>query len=331
MPRGRPPKSAAVANRDRKIVPVRMVDKEGKTCISCHPENAFKSFSNFYVSVSPLHADGLVPMCKDCIVKYSYDFTANKVDMDGFLAVLRQIDRPFIKSVLDSAYKEFDEVYSLEKVRSKVRIENGFQVVVMYFKILLSSPTYRKFRWTDGETSLAPQEVEDTAVKPQIIKRTQITDEVKRRFGAGFTDDDYRTLQDEYDEWCDNLGGEPEAKSTREVIKNCCYAKLAIVHGVTEGGNISQLISSFNNSLSVGDLKPQEKLSRDKLTLGETIKAIEEYAPAEFFQDKLRHQDFDKRHEYISRFMLRPMRNAMLGERVEDKEFSVSNYVDSDE
>lgn len=322
--RGRPAgKTAASARKaTAKAQPARLIEKDGKTCISCRPQDAFRPLSSFYASSSPLHADGLVPICKDCIVKLSFDFVSNRINMTGFMAVLRQIDRPFIKSVLDKAYKEFDDAYGLDKVREKVRMENCHQVISGYFKILLSSPTYRRYRWEDGDSPVIAQEVKDDVPARSAPTKREVTEEIRRRFGLGFTEDDYLFLQDEYDEWCESQGGEPDDKSQREIIKNLCFAKLTTVRGVLGGGNISQIITSFNNSLTAGNLKPQEKKS-DATPLGVVIRDIQNYTPAEFYADKKLHCDVQGIEEYMERFILRPMRNTMLGERNEDKEYTV--------
>lgn len=302
--------------------PVRLVTSGGKTCVSCVPEEATRPIEHFYKSTSPFHADGLVPMCKECIVKHSFDFTKNTLNLDGFLDVLRQIDKPFIKVALDMAYADFDKYFSLDKVKEETRKANAFQVVNNYFKALFATSKYKTLRWRDGD-------ITDTTTATVVVPTTDsallapVTDDMRKRFGLGFTDDDYRMLEVEYQEWCDNIGGEPMDKSKREVIKNCCYLKLAAIHGLVDGGNISQLITSFNNSLSVGALKPQEKKSADANPLGVVIRDIQNYTPAEYYRDKYVHKDVQQFEDYIERFVCRPMRNVMLGERNEDSTYKV--------
>ena len=59
--------------------------------------------------------------------------------------------------------------------------------------------------------------------------------------------------------------------------------------------------------------------------LGEMIRDIEEYCPAEYYKDKKLFADFDKVREYIDRFMTRPLRNLLTGSKELDKEFSLSD------
>jgi hypothetical protein len=58
--------------------------------------------------------------------------------------------------------------------------------------------------------------------------------------------------------------------------------------------------------------------------LGEMIRDIEEYCPADFYKDKTLYADFDHLKEYISRFMARPLRNLLTGSKEMDKEFNLS-------
>lgn len=321
-------KRSSVSER-QDFTPVRFTGgSKVKTCISCAPAESSHPVSYYYASASPFHADGLVPMCKECIIKHSFNFEKGAIDYPRFLAVLRQVDKPFKKAVLDSAFAEFENVYTLDKVKEETRRANMFQVIPNYFKILASNSKYKSLRWADGE-------VADGAISPipehdfDAPYMQPVTEQMRQRFGLGFSDDDYRMLNAEYEEWCESLGGEPSDKSKREVIKNCCFAKLATVHGVIDGANISQLITSFNNSLSVGALKPQEKKQAEITPLGLVIKDIQQYAPAEFYRDKYAHKDVQQYEEYIERFMLRPMRNVLLNERAEDRELRVDAYEET--
>ena len=59
--------------------------------------------------------------------------------------------------------------------------------------------------------------------------------------------------------------------------------------------------------------------------MGEMIRDIEEFCPAEYYKDKKLYADFDHLKEYIERFMTRPLRNLLTGSKELDKEFSLSD------
>ena len=60
------------------------------------------------------------------------------------------------------------------------------------------------------------------------------------------------------------------------------------------------------------------------------IRDIEQYTPAEYFKDKKLFRDADGLGEYFQRFVTRPLRNLMSGEKVMDPEFRVTGR-DEDE
>ena len=64
---------------------------------------------------------------------------------------------------------------------------------------------------------------------------------------------------------------------------------------------------------------------------GVWLKDIEQYRPAEYFEDKKLYEDYDGIMEYFNKFVLRPMRNLLTGSRDFDKEFSLEEDVDCGE
>ena len=81
-----------------------------KICLACPQEDNqnLHPLSDFYASKNPMHKDGKVPWCKSCIKKYSLSNTG-EIDEDKFKSVLRQIDRPYYKDVLQSAINQYNK------------------------------------------------------------------------------------------------------------------------------------------------------------------------------------------------------------------------------
>lgn len=313
MPRISKPKAAAkkpAASAER---------KQGKQCVCCYPQDSFHPLSEYYSSTSPLHADGLAPICKRCVVKNSFDYKSGRIDMEGFLAVLRLMDRPYLPDVLKMASKDFDEVYDLSKVTERTRLENRDQIVSMYFKRLLASPTYRKYRYADGQQSEALQ------AQPAVpVRKKTVDDSVRQFWGPGFTDADYQCLQHEFDEWAEGRPFVREDKAQQEIVKNLCYGRLQIIHATANGENTGAMVNSFNQSLSTGNLKPVEKAAADDKPLGVVIRDIVQYCPADFFKDKSIHNDVDDIEKYMRNVIGRVVNNTMNGARDDDPEYSVS-------
>ena len=68
-------------------------EKNKKLCCVCNED---RPLSQFYRSYNPLHSDGYVPMCKECIKNACYNEVTDDVDVESLKNVLRQIDRPFL-------------------------------------------------------------------------------------------------------------------------------------------------------------------------------------------------------------------------------------------
>lgn len=314
------------------------LERNSKVCICCNPAENVRPVSEFFNSTSPLHADGLVPICKKCIVQHSFDYRSGAIDMDGFLDVLRQIDKPYLPEVVTLAWKQFDETYDLAHVKERTRLDNLDKVILYYFKALKDSPSYRRYRWIDGAMPEAGDDAEDVPItnrhglREVKAKPSVVTDDMKLFWGPGFSNEDYVFLQHEFDEWVKDQGGMPDSKSQIEILKNLCMSRLQTLRGMVSGdGNMSATLKSFNESLTLGNLKPTEKKSGTENPLGVVIRDITNFTPPDFYKDKELFRDYSGIEEYIERFVLRPMRNTMFGEREEDKEFTVMDSDDTAE
>lgn len=173
---------------------------EKKICSACQKE---KRTAEFYISYNPLHKDGRIPMCKDCIKDACYSDNG-EFDIENFKSLLRQLDKPFIQSVWDSSEKEvlqntnYNDILSLDAVVGK------------YMKNI-SMSQFRTLNWEDGlnyaDKSLSGGQVEASTRKPITHNRYYlsneefvVTEEIIRLFGEGYTSKEYETMQRIYDD-----------------------------------------------------------------------------------------------------------------------------------
>jgi hypothetical protein len=83
--------------------------KGKKTCTCCHEE---KKVTDFYISKSPLFSiDERVPVCKTCVINSSIneDGTVNELELNR---ILRKIDKPYYKDLLESSKNRFIKEHS---------------------------------------------------------------------------------------------------------------------------------------------------------------------------------------------------------------------------
>ena len=62
--------------------------KDGKVCLKCGKP---KADSAFFKSSSSYHKDGLVPICRKCIIDDVYDPDTGAMDIGSFEEILRQL------------------------------------------------------------------------------------------------------------------------------------------------------------------------------------------------------------------------------------------------
>ena len=174
-------------------------------------------------------------------------------------------------------------------------------------------------------------EVENAETAAQADQNDDITVpiEVIRRFGTGFTDGDYDSLEYEYQNWVEKYGT-PIDKRQEELYVSICYMKLNLQKSIqgrdagtgTLANSYKALIEAATTEIE--DRKKKAEADMELKPIGLLYRDIEEYCPAEYYKDKKLYQDFDHLKEYISRFMIRPLHNLLLGTKEMDKEFNLS-------
>ena len=117
--------------------------QDGKVCMMC---GKAKADSAYYKSSSAYHKDGLIPICRNCIMKAAYDPNSDGLDIESFKTILRQVDKPFFPDVLESAEREIHKKYPTKDGQNKVKTQIGF-----YFKNINSLNQYQSMTWTDSK------------------------------------------------------------------------------------------------------------------------------------------------------------------------------------
>ena len=90
--------------------------------------------TDFYISKNPLHAaDERVPICKDCVMKASLNEDGTINDLE-FNKVLRDIQRPYYKDLIESAIESFKREHSyIEEEKVKYY---GKELLSIYFRCI---------------------------------------------------------------------------------------------------------------------------------------------------------------------------------------------------
>lgn len=146
------------------------------------------------------------------------------------------------------------------------------------------------------------------------------------RWGLGFTEMDYKNLDDHYFMLKKN---NPNADNNQEIfIKSLCNINMLMVRALQSGDakEYGTLVEQYAKTFKQAGLKTIQEVdnSADEC-LGVTLAIISQFTPEEYYKDRGLYKDFDKIGEYFTRFVKRPLKNLMTGSTDRDHEYYVKD------
>lgn len=314
------PTATPKVNKDAKPTEVepRIVSDETYRC-SCCGHKYTKQERNFNKSKSPIYKgnNGYMTICIRCISELfnGYIDFFDK-DEDAAMERICQITDMCVDEVAWAASRKISADRSrMSAYVSKLNLKNS------------AGETYSDTLIKRWEAQAAEAE---NAPVPEEEEALQIAKETLRRFGVGFSDVEYDVMESEYNSWVEKYGA-PMDKRQEELYVTMCYLKLNLQKGIqNDSGGVGTLANSYKSFIEaatteIEDRKKKAEAEMELKPLGVLIRDIEQYCPAEYYQDKKLYADFDHLKEYISRFMARPLRNLLTGSKEMDKEFNLSD------
>ncbi len=302
----------------------RVVSDEEYRCTCCGHKYK-KQETYFNRSKSPIYKNnnGFMSICQNCIAElYEQYVKFYSGDEDAAAERICQITDTYFDPDIWAVSRKISNSRGgksrnrISTYISKLNLKNH-DIGATYSDTLVR-------RWeADVANATTVAEVEEN-------KDIETPADVVRRFGTGFDAGDYDSLQYEYQNWVDRYG-EPIDKRQEELYVSICYMKLNQQKLLQKGdANIGAAAKSYKEQIDaatteIEDRKKKAEAEKQLSPLGEMIRDIEEYCPAEYYKDKKLYADFDRLREYIERFMTRPLRNLLTGSRELDKEFSLSD------
>ena len=197
----------------------------------------------FKNSQSPLWKanNGFIPVCKDCVLKmynnYKYELNSAQEAMKIICA-------------------RFDMYYSNETFESATKLGNSFCSSYFARKNLgqVSNKTYIdnvKEEIANRVTSLV--DAEDKNVDKESVEF----------WGAGYSPEEYKSLNDGYSSWIVKIGGEEKLdKSLEAVLKQSCKLEMDLQRTREHNGKsteISALSKAYLDCLASAGLKPSQE------------------------------------------------------------------------
>lgn len=288
-------------------------------CGECLPETQFfKSYSSFYRS-------GHLPICKECFisdVKLRLEDEDYKSSKKAMQRMCMAFDIYFDEDIFDNCDVGDDLGITVGNYMKKLNMKQyhgkTFDNTIKDGE-LLSGERKVKRKKRVAIVDEYGNEDEQAKVKPKDVER----------WGAGFEPQDYDELNSHY-KYLKNAN--PNCDSNQEIfITDLCYIKMQQMKAVRNGevDNFNKLTESYRKSFTQAGLQVvKDANAKEDLTLGEMAEMIEKYTPAEYYKDKKLYRDFDHIGDYITRFLLRPLRNLMFGTNERDYEYFVKEEDD---
>ena len=166
--------------------------QNGKVCLKCGKP---KADSAFFKSSSSYHKDGLVPICRKCIIDTVYNPDTDAIDIGNFEEVLQKVDKPFLPKIMNAVDKQIKKQYS-----NKAGYERVKTAVGLYFKNINSLKQYQDTTYSSPESKSSKRQRTEDLVYYLSDDNFAVTEEIIRLFGEGYTSKEYQTMQRIYDD-----------------------------------------------------------------------------------------------------------------------------------
>jgi hypothetical protein len=264
----------------------RLLDGDYIYCGKC---NSFLSRDAFYSSSD--YASGKFPVCKKCLMLMATDYdkktntyTDNK---EKTKETLKFLDLPFIESTYNSA---------LSSVQAEVNERNRGTAWQQYITMVQSLPNWKGMRWNDSEFDF-----DDISENEEIKFNQKTIKNGKKRFGNGYSNEDYMFLESEYQDWTTRYACENKAQEL--LFKRICCKELEIDKAQKLGKDTKELDKTLQDLMGSLSVKPSQSNSdslADFQTFGQLIAKWEDEKPIPEPDEEFR--DVDKIGLYIDVF-----------------------------
>lgn len=251
----------------KEIRPIEPVVEDWYKCCTCGKKYK-KQSGNFSYSQSPLYKgnNSFLPICNNCL--------ENLVDQ---YSILLGSQNEAIKRVC----LHWDIYFSDSILNSTKKIDANRSRIKCYVKNCnLQQNAGKTFDTYLKETDCITLDTTDDIEEAKNNGELKVAKKTISFFGLGYTAEQYRFLQDQYDDWTHRH--ECRTKSQEEVFKNLCIAQLNIQIAQQTGGKVKDAMDSFQNLLGTANLKPcqtNENALADQNTFGTLIKKWENEKP----------------------------------------------------
>lgn len=257
---------------------------EKKICDKCKKPKNLKD--DFYSADETLYHQGKFHLCKICV-----EDIINTNGFDGFLVILRAMNKPFIQDVYKGDWKD-------------------------YIRQINSLPQYRNFTYIHGD-SISPNSKIQTSTKEKH-ETEGLSEEALRRWD-GFEPEKMRKLEDFYQELISTY--EHGTPIQRNLYRNITITQIQANEAINDHKKYRELMETLSKLMNDANIKPVQETGAEAngiSSFGEFIKMIEETEPIPEPREEFK--DVDGIGKYIDKWFLHHMRRflGMTNETMEE-------------
>lgn len=264
----------------------RIINQDYILCPVC---GEFVTRENFYTDKR--YAIGVFPQCKKCVLA-EVEQRKNKNDKpnetkDSVKKMLQKMDLPYIDSLYESLCTD---------VANEINEKNKKSPFLAYLPPIKSLPNWKGKTYADSEFELGViTEEEETKINAKTIKNG------KKRFGNGYSNEDYMFLEQEYQDWITRY--ECNTKAQESIFERLSFKKWEINKATKSGQPTKDLDKTYQELLATANITPRQSgmdSMADAQTFGTLIQKYEETRPLPEIDPEL--ADVDKIGLYIDSF-----------------------------
>lgn len=198
------------------------------------------------------------------------------------------------------------DVYFREDVFNSCmkKVKDGIvstSLIGQYMKIIQLTQYNRHKETYENTIALEEKDGLATASISDISEKLNVDEGTIRFFGAGFNNEDYEFLKEQYDDWV--ARHECKTKAQEEVFKRICFKQLEILKATRRGEDTKNLDDTFQKLLDAAKLQPKQNsgdTTADNQTFGTLIDKWENTRPIPEIDEDL--QDVDNIGLYLDVF-----------------------------
>lgn len=272
------------------------------TCTKCGKTRA--SEKNFYMSHSLIYSKNgnRIPICKDCTLERYDELTEKYMDeLKALYHLCMNLDIYYNNDLVTSIYSRMD----------KEKKEN---LAKTYFSKVNSLMQYKGLTSLDSDAVLLDETILSSLSTSDnnTVEEFEASPEVLKRWGRGYTNEEYQELEERYEEWLDNHDHDTLAteKLFREIVE------LELLKSKARQANEAKAYKDYSELLSkkMGDanIKPTQKKAMadgENETYGTMVEEIEKTMPCLVPSEEF--EDVDKIYHYIVKYFVKPFARVM--------------------